>query len=351
VSIAEGRVRTTVSLPDVPAPILQAARDRARARRLRDWATADRLRAEIEAAGWKVVDRGTEFRLEPAHPATVEEGGVPRYGSSSAVPSRLDEASVGFASIVLVATDWVEDVVRAAGALADHAPDGTQVIIVANAPTDAGAAPGRIDALDALETLDRRDPGAPGVVTELVRTSDRLGHATALNVGVRRASAPVVLLLDPSVELTGDAITPLVRALDDPSVALAGPFGIVSADLRRFEEPAEGVVDVDAIEGYLLAFRRADYLGRGPFDEHFAFYRNLDIWWSLVLRDEGADEPPRRAVCVPGLPIRRHEHRGWSGTPEAERDRLSKRNFYRVLKRFATRRDLLVSGPGSPPRA
>jgi hypothetical protein len=27
-----------------------------------------------------------------------------------------------------------------------------------------------------------------------------------------------------------------------------------------------------------------------------------------------------------------------------ERDRLSRKNFYRVLKRFATRRDLLVSG-------
>ena len=31
--------------------------------------------------------------------------------------------------------------------------------------------------------------------------------------------------------------------------------------------------------------------------------------------------------------------------PEAERDRLSKRNFYRVLKQYATRRDLLL-GPG-----
>jgi len=340
-----------VSLPDVPAPILRAARDRARARRLHDWATADRLRAEIEAAGWKVVDRGIEFRLEPAHPPTVEEGGAPRYGFSSAVPSRLDEAPVGLASVVIVATDWIEDVVRAVGALADHAPDGTQVIVVANAPTDPGAGTGRIDALNALETLDRRDPGAPGVVMELVRTSDRLGHATALNAGVRRASAPVVVLLDGSVEATGDLITPLVGALEDPGVAVAGPFGIVSTDLRRFDEPGEGVVDVDAIEGYLLAFRRADYVERGPFDEHFAFYRNLDIWWSLVLRDEGEGEPPRRAVRVPGLPTRRHEHRAWSGTPEAERDRLSKKNFYRILKRFATRRDLLVSGRGSPPPA
>lgn len=334
-----------MSQPDVPPPILHAARERARARRERDWATADRLRGEIEAAGWKVVDRGTEFRLEPAHPPTIEEAGIARYGSSAAVPSRLGEAPLGVASVVLVATDWTTDVVRAVGALADHAPDGTQVIVVANAPTDGD---GPLDRLEALETLERHDPGAPGVVTELVRTSDRLGHATALNVGVRRAIAPVVILLDASVEATGDIVTPLVRALDDPTVAVTGPFGIVSRDLRRFEEPPDDVLDVDAIEGYALAFRRADYLERGPFDEHFTFYRNLDIWWSLVLRDEGEGEQPRRAIRVPDLPVRRHEHRAWAVTPEAERDRLSKRNFYRLLKRFATRRDLLVSGPGSP---
>ena len=53
---------------------------------------------------------------------------------------------------------------------------------------------------------------------------------------------------------------------------------------------------------------------------------------------------PRRAVRVSGVDLVRHEHRGWTALPEAERDRLSKRNFYRLLKRFATRRDLLLEG-------
>lgn len=321
-----------MTLPEAPPEILAAARERSRARRLRDWDTADRLRADIEAAGWKVVDRGTEFRLEPAHPPTLEEDGVRRYGASGDVPSRDDEAPVGLASVVVVATDWADDVARAVGALADHAPDGTQVIVVADDPPEP----------DPLRRLDERDAGAPGVSTEVVWTSERLGHATALNIGARRAAAPVIVFLDASVEPAGDLLTPLVAALDDPTVAVAGPFGIVSSDLRRFEEPPPGAVDVDAIEGYCLAFRRADFVERGPLDEHFHFYRNLDIWWSLVLRDEGEEEPPRRAVRVADLPLVRHEHRGWSSLPEEQRDRLSKKNFYRVLKRFATRRDLLV---------
>ena len=135
-------------------------------------------------------------------------------------------------------------------------------------------------------------------------------------------------------------MTPLVRALDDPSVAVAGGWGIVSSDLRKFEDAPAG--DVDAIEGYLQAFRRADFAERGPLDERFWFYRNLDIWWSLVLRDEGEGDPPRRAVRLDGLPVARHEHRGWTSLPDDERDRQSKRNFYRIIDRFGARRDLLV---------
>ena len=328
----------------VPPEVFEAAKARAEARRARDWETADRLRGVIEAAGWTIIDQGSHFTLRPTHPPDVEVAGTVRYGASGSVPSRLDEAPVGVASVVLVATDWPGDVERAVVALAEHAPDGTQVIVVDDAvPADS--------ATD-LAALGRRDPGAPGIQTEVVALSARLGAAAALNAGIRRASAPVVIVLDGSVEPTGDVVTPLVDALDDPTVAVAGPFGIVSADLRQFEDPAEGTVDVDVIEGYAMAFRRGDFADRGPLDEHFAFYRNLDIWWSLVLRDgdwddEGTEVAPiRRAVRVSGLPLVRHEHRGWTSLPEADRDRLSKKNFYRLLKAYASRQDLLVANRG-----
>jgi cysteinyl-tRNA synthetase len=178
---------------------------------------------------------------------------------------------------------------------------------------------------------------------EIVWTSERLGHAAATNVGLRRAGSPVVVLLDTSVEPTGDVVTPLVHALDDETVAVAGRWGIVSSDLRKFEDAPAG--DVDAIEGYLVAFRRADAAARGPLDERFRFYRNLDIWWSLVLRDEGEDAPPRRAVGLDDLPAVRHEHRGYTSLPADERDRQSKRNFYRIIDRFGWRRDLLTRVP------
>jgi GT2 family glycosyltransferase len=241
------------------------------------------------------------------------------------VPSRLDEAPVGIASVVLVATDWPADVERALAGVRGTSPNGTSVVVVADDPSEEQAA-----ALDALP--DSRD-------LEVVWTSERLGHAAATNVGIRRAGGPVVILMDPSVEPTGDVVTPLVGVFQDPTVAVAGGWGITSSDLRTFEDAAAG--DVDAIEGYLMAFRRPDAGERGPLDERFRFYRNLDIWWSLVLRDEGEGESPRRAVAV-DVPAERHEHRGWSSLPEEERTRQSKRNFYRIIDRFGSRRDLLL---------
>jgi len=323
-----------VSRPYVPQPVLDAAHARSAARAARDWANADRLRDEIEAAGWRVVDRGTDFRLEPLHPPDVADEAGLRYGRSEAVPSRLDEPSTCRATVVLIATDQPDDLDRALTALGRTLPAGSQLVVVADAPDAAQA-----DRLPASAPAAEDRPEVE-VEVEVIRTSARLGWAAALNIGLRRAAGEIVVVMDTCVEPAGDVVTPLVAALADPEVAVAGAFGLRSADLRKFEEVADG--DAAAIEGYLLAVRRADAAAAGALDEGFRFYRNLDIWWSLVLRDRGEGPAPRRAAVVGGLPLLRHEHRGWTSVPEAERDRLSKRNFYRFLDRFRDRLDLAV---------
>src|SRR5206468_5212502 len=115
-------------------------------------------------------------------------------------------------------------------------------------------------------------------------------------------------------------------------------FGIVSDDMHHFHESAGP--EVDAVEGYVMAFRR-ELLQRGlRFDEKFKFYRTADIELSFQIKAMGL-----RATVTP-LPVRRHEHRMWGSTPEEERARLSKRNFYRFLDRWRSRSDLLVSTRG-----
>ncbi len=158
-----------------PPEIAQLAAARAAAREARDWPEADRLRAEIETAGWAVVDRGTRYTLRPAHAPDLETDGVVRYGRSGAVPSRLEEPASAPLTVVLVADDRPDEAARALAALRSEASVGTQVVIVANDPT-----PGQATALaDPLEAVG-------GVAVEVVWTSARLGRAG----GAQRGSAP-----------------------------------------------------------------------------------------------------------------------------------------------------------------
>lgn len=335
----------------VPHEIRALADERARARRSRDWATADRLKAEIEAAGWRVVDAGTLSSLQRRPPSVVEVDGEVRYGASNAVPSRLAEPATAPATAVLVVGDEAGVLPASIVALQAHAPE-TQLVVVADAPSDEVA-----EELAAL----------PATV-EVVRLAPRLGAAAARNAGIRRATGLAVVLLSPRLVVESDVIAALVAGLDDPSVAVAGVLGMRTADLVHFEPAERGAGDVDAVDLTAMAFRRADYVERGPLDEHFTAEAYLDAWWSLVLRDvadedlagddvaEGGagagddtgEAPPESAAFAVVEPAPRRAvvvdapHRLLGAEPAPPEERLAKKHRYRFLKAFATRRDLLV---------
>jgi cysteinyl-tRNA synthetase len=175
-----------------------------------------------------------------------------------------------------------------------------------------------------------------------VPLSEGTGWAAARNAGLKRSRGRLVLALDGSIEPTGDVIAPLDSALGDRAVGIAGPYGVVTTDLREFE-PSPDPGPCDAIEGYLMAFRREVLREAGPFDEKFRWYRTADIEWSFRVKDLGY-----RCEVVP-VPVHKHEHRMWFETPPEERARWSKRNFYRFLDRWRDRWDLVLSGEPDHP--
>ncbi len=310
--------------PDPPGSIQELARRRAAARGRREWTVADRLRADIEAAGWTVVDQGLDFHLETAQPPDVVEGGRVRYGSSIAVPSLLAEPATEPVSVVLIAPDRREALDEVLAGLRQGSAAGIPLVIVANAPEAAME--------EAL--ADAEVAGA----TEVLWLGQRSSPAAAANAGLLRASGSVVVLLDERVRPSGDIVTPLLDALLDPSVAVAGAFGLDSVDIRRWRPAGPGAVD--ALAWGAIAFRRDDFLARGPLEERFQLGRSLGPWWSFVLRDEGPDAAPRSALAVP-LPL------DVSPSQQADDDpslaRAVKRDFYRLIDRFGNRYDLLGS--------
>src|SRR5205823_13247875 len=123
--------------------------------------------------------------------------------------------------------------------------------------------------------------GWGGVTTRVIHLDREVGWAAARNAGLKGARGEIVVLVDLSIEPTGDILMPLRDALADPAVGLAGPFGLVSESMRDWES-SEGP-EVDALEGYLIATRRG-LLERGLFSEKFKWYRNADIDLSFQIR-------------------------------------------------------------------
>jgi GT2 family glycosyltransferase len=300
--------------PDpIPPEVLRLLAARTAAREARDWATADALRDELATLGWEPQDgpAGSTARpiLAPAAPNAM-------------AVSHLDEPASVTASVQVAAEDHAEDFARCVAGLGAHPPSvAWELVVVANEP-----------AFDPAPALDAIGDGTPPVV---VRSPGRLGWADARTLGLRHSRGEITILLDTSLEPVGDFVAPLRAAFEDVRVGIAGGWGVSSGDGRQFDEAPPG--EVDAIEGYCLAIRREALRAVGGFDRRFRFYRNADLDLSFAVRDAGW-----KAMRTGPLPLVRHEHRGWSSLPDDERDRLSKRNFYRFLDHWGDRRDLLL---------
>jgi GT2 family glycosyltransferase len=306
-------------MSEAPPDVRRLADERSDARRRRDWEAADALRDRLRTLGWEPVDGPAGSTLRPVLPAPEAGAAGSGYARAEHLASLLGEAATLDASLVTVVTDHPEDLERLARGLAAHPPGAAwELVVVANG-TAAPLPP---------------DP-VGGLPTTTLPTTARLGWADAANLGLRRTRGAVVVLLDGSVEPTGDFVIPLLAAFDDPSVGVAGPWGVTTADARHFDDAAPG--PVDAILGYCMALRREALAAVGGFDHRFRWYRHADLDLSFAIRDRGW-----RAVALGSLPLARHEHRGWGELPEAERERLSRRNFYRFLDHWGRRPDLLL---------
>jgi hypothetical protein len=298
----------------VPDEVRRLAEEREQRRRAKDFAAADALRDRIAELGFKVVDSEQGPVFERLEPPALE---LTRRVRASEVVSVLDQPATFDVSVQWVCEGWPEDVARAlAGFRANEGGRSVQYVVSDVAGTDPAAFEGSV---------------------ELLSLAEGTGWATARNAGLRRSRGRVVLAVDGSVEPTGDVFGPLEAALDDETVGVCGPFGIVTKDLRSFD--ASDGPEVDAIEGYMMAFRRDLLATVGFFDDKFRWYRTADIEFSFRVKDA------RLRALVVSVPVERHEHRVWLNTSPGERDRLSKRNYYRFLDRFRGRLDLLVTRP------
>jgi glycosyltransferase involved in cell wall biosynthesis len=294
---------------DPPPEVRDLASQRSTARANRDFGAADLLRSRITALGWLVKDTPEGWTLEPV----VEVAEPPARAAD--VESALDGPATSDLSAHWVCEGWPEDIARAVSSFRAHQASRRVQYVVAD--------------------VTGCSPAAFGDDVEVVTLERGTGWGAARNAGLKRSTGRIVVVMDGSIEASGDVFAPLESALADERIGIAGPFGVVTKDLREFDE-ATGPGPCDAVEGYCMAMRRDILTRAGLFDEKFRWYRTADIEYSFRVKDLGL------RTEVVEVPVIKHTHRMWFETDPAVRAKWSKRNFYRFLDRWRDRWDLVL---------
>ncbi len=303
----------------IPDEILALSHERDMLRRKGQYVRADALKREIEEAGYAIKDNphGAHLIILPS----IEVDGM-LYRTAREMPSLLNETDTCEFSVNILARDNVEDVQRCVESiLRGTSSHDIEVILVDNASHDEVSV--------WATTLHSSDPRV-----HIVRISRTMGEAEARNIGLKRSSGRYILLLDASVEVTGDIFTPLEEALSHEDVGMTGLRGWHTDDLRHFEESQHE--HVEAVDRLCMAFRRTLLKKVGLLDERYRYPSYMDFDFNFAIRDGGLD-----IVVTPSLPLHCYPALQDANLPDAERTRLNKRNFYRFLEKWGDRDDLL----------
>ncbi|MGB8345597.1 MAG: glycosyltransferase [Ktedonobacteraceae bacterium] len=312
---------TQSSYHPIPDEILALSHQRDILRRRGQYARADVLKREIEEAGYAIKDnpRGAHLRILP----NVEVDGT-LYRMVRRVPSLLHEADKCVFSVNILACNSFEQARRCVESVLRFAQNmSVEVILVDN---------GSQDELNSWAIALRT--AHPSV--HYLYISRTVGEAEARNVGCKLSQGQYILLLDGSMELTGDIFTPLAATLADDHIGITGLHGLTTSDLRHFEESEQ--VEVEAVDHLCMAFRRALLKTVGLFDERYRYPSYMDVDFNFAVRDSGAS-----VVVTPSLPVHSLPVLQDGTLSDSERARLTKRNFYHFLGKWGDREDLLVS--------
>jgi glycosyltransferase involved in cell wall biosynthesis len=292
----------------IPADILALSHERDELRKRGHYDRADALKKRIEEAGYGIKDnpRGAHLIILPS----IEVNGI-FYRMARQAPSQLNESDTCLFSVLILANNRAEEVRRCVNSVLRHTGSQTiEVIVIDNASQDE------------LHSWVRE------IQQEM---------AEALNLGLKQGRGRYILQLDPSLELTGDIFTPLAHQLELAEVGITGLHGLRTDDLRHFEErkrertgeDGEESDEVEAITGSCIAFRRKLLKKIGLLDEGYRFPFFMDIDFNFTARD---------------LPVIHHPAQAEVSLSDAERSRLTRRNFYRFLEKWGDREDLLLDG-------
>ena len=164
---------------------------------------------------------------------------------------------------------------------------------------------------------------------------NKLGWGHTVNNFLNSVTEKYVVIMDPSTNFTGDAITPVVEKLDSGFQGVGWRGGLINIEdeWRSVDDRGEGEVDV--LFSYFFAMDREFALKAGGANPSATYYRNADIEFSLALRAAGGK------LWQMEFPLMQGRHHGYHDADPDYREKNSKKNYNRILEKYRGRTDIL----------
>ena len=307
-------------MSNAPEEVTALAELRVQARAEKDFARSDELRDAISELGWLIKDSAEGYTLSEKPPFEV-------VATLALLADHSPRVEASVCTIGVIVDGWPDDLRTCLDALIEHAPEGAVIV---------GLDLGNVD--DAGLVLHKFALAHPSRIVELhcAQILQQGGWSAAVTSLLQISAARVHVIMDMSSVLEGDAITPLVQAVDGSVVGAGWKGTNVDVDDAWRSVVDAGPGEVDILLGYLAALDREAALATPPHPKA-KFYRNADLEWSLALRAAGG------VLVVPTaeLPVHQDRHRGYYDSDPAYREKESRKTYDRILQTYRGRDEIL----------
>ncbi len=224
------------------------------------------------------------------------------------------------ATVLLYVDGFIPDAIACINAIKSNVGEDIAIYLAISGTPD-------LTGLDAIQ--DER--------TYMVQISEGVGWGEAINALIKSANSKVVIIMDPSTILTGDAISPVLSKLNEgESSAVGWKGGLVNIEDEWRSVDDKGPGEVDVLFSYFFAVNKEAALSVNLFNIRAIYYRNADIEFSLRLRQG------QGRLWQMDLPLKQERHHGYYDTDPAFREEQSKKNYDRILDRFRGKNEILV---------
>lgn len=165
---------------------------------------------------------------------------------------------------------------------------------------------------------------------------NKLGWGHSVQHLLHTIETQYVVLMDPSTQFIGDAISPAIAEADKGYVAVGWKGGLINLEdeWRSVDDKGDGEVDV--LFSYFMIVNRQFAIDAGGANTSATYYRNADLEMTLSLRAHGGK------LLQMALPLTQGRHHGYHDVDSEYRDKNSKKNYQRLLDRFRGRNDILA---------